>query len=426
MKKTKLLSFLASGVMLLSCAAAGGCADDGKITIRLLQYKPEAVSVFEAFEKGFNETHDDIRLIIESPNDAMTVLKTRLIRENPPDIVGIGGDINYSDFLDSGLFADISDFSGVSSIKPEYIEILEELEFIPMEGVYALPYAGNAAGILYNKDIFDENGWTIPTTWTEFNRLCEDIQAKGIQPLYFGYKDVWTTLAPWNAIAVGVTPSDTCNRVNAGETTFFEEYQEVAEKTKALLKYGEADPFSYGYNDACIAFAREQAAMFPIGSYAVPQILSSNPDLNIDSFVFPANEKEEDNVLNSGIDLLFSVMSTCRHKDAAYEVLEYLYRDEMIQSYLHSQNSLSCKKGNFEIPEMLNGMRPYIEAGRLADYQDHHYPAAMSVDAMIQTFLMDDDTKEVQDAFLKKFDKEWKRYNRDLINKVQNYHKGEK
>ena len=33
--------------------------------------------------------------------------------------------------------------------------------------------------------------------------------------------------------------------------------------------------------------------MYPIGSYAVPQILSVNPQLNIDSFVMPANDLAE-------------------------------------------------------------------------------------------------------------------------------------
>lgn len=426
MKKTKILSCLASGVMILSCATAGGCASgDGKTVIRLLQYKPEAVAAFEKIEAGFNATHDDIRLVIESPNEAMTVLKTRLIRENPPDMVGIGGDINYSDFLDSELFADISDFEGVKSVKQAYIDILEELEFIPTEGTYALPYASNAAGILYNKDVFEENGWEIPDTWTEFCNLCETIRAAGIQPLYFGFKDTWTCLAPWNAIAVGVAPSDTCSKVNAGETTFSVEYVEVAEKTKALLEYCEPNPYAYNYNDACTAFARGQAAMFPIGSYAVPQILSVNPDMNIDSFVFPANEDEKDNVLNSGIDLQFCVMKSCKKKEAAYEVLRYLYLDETIQIYLDDQNSLACKEGEFTIPSMLDGMRAYIDAGRLADYQDHHYPAAMNVDAMIQTYLMDT-SSDAREKFLKKFDREWKRYNRDLIEKVQNYQKGER
>lgn len=43
----------------------------------------------------------------------------------------------------------------------------KELEFIPKDGTYALPYVANAAGILYNKDLFEENGWKVPTTWQE-------------------------------------------------------------------------------------------------------------------------------------------------------------------------------------------------------------------------------------------------------------------
>lgn len=100
------------------------------------------------------------------------------------------------------------------------MDIEDELEFIPVDGVYALPYVANAAGILYNKDMFEEHGWEIPTTWDEFIELCETIQDTGIYPLYFGYKDTWTCLAPWNALAVGLAPSDTCAQVNAGETTF--------------------------------------------------------------------------------------------------------------------------------------------------------------------------------------------------------------
>ena len=67
-------------------------------------------------------------------------------------------------------------------------------------------------------------------------------------------------------------------------------------------------------------------------------------------------------------------------------------------------------------------MREYIEAGKVADYHDHHYPNEMSVDALIQTFLMDDNDKSVE-TFLKRFDSEWERYNRDLIRKVKEYYK---
>ena len=62
-------------------------------------------------------------------------------------------------------------------------------------------------------------------------------------------------------------------------------------------------------------------------------------------------------------------------------------------------------------------MKEYIREGKVTDYQDHFYPSEMAVDALIQTYLLDGNT----DEFLKKFDREWARYNRDLIKKVQDY-----
>lgn len=97
----------------------------------MVSYKPEAVKAFEKIEKQFNETHDDIHLTISSPNEAMTILKTRFIREDYPDIIAIGGDINYSNFLDADLFEDISDLDVVDSVKEAYLDMDKELEFIP-------------------------------------------------------------------------------------------------------------------------------------------------------------------------------------------------------------------------------------------------------------------------------------------------------
>ena len=417
------MTSLVAGIM-AAATIMSGCGneqeDNGKVTIEIVQYKPEAVKIFEALEQKFNETHDDIELKIDSPNDAMTILKTRFIREDYPDIIGIGGDINYSNFLDSNMLMDISDYEGLDNIKDAYLAVDKELEFIPMDGVYAVPYMANAAGVLYNKDLFDQHGWTIPTTWDEFTALCESIQDAGIQPLYFGFKDTWTCLAPWNAISVDLAPSDVCAQVNRGETTFAEQYREVAERTKALLQYAQDDPFAYSYNDACTAFARGESAMYVIGSYAVPQIKSVNPDMNIDSFVFPASNNAEENILNSGNDLQFSIMENCPNKEAAYEVLDFLLEDENVQAYIDDQSAVPCKEGDFVLPTMLSGMSSYIEEGKLADYQDHHYPSEMSVDALIQTFLMDESDNAV-DTFLNKFDTDWTRYNRDLIRKVQAY-----
>lgn len=414
-------SIVLAAAFLLGVLSLTGCgnnkSDTGKTVIEVVHYKPEAVSYFEEVEKQFNESHDDIELKISSPNDAMTVLKTRFIREDNPDIIGIGGEFNYSNFVDADMLMDISDFDGLDSIKQKYLDIDENLKFVPKDGIYGVPYMANAAGILYNKDLFEEHGWQIPKTWDELIALCEDIQEAGILPFYMGYKDTWTCLSPWNSMASSLADATVCKDVNKGKTTFEKEYRTVAEQMKTLLQYGPKDFVAYSYNDACTAFARGESAMFMIGSYAVPQIQSVNPDMNIDSFVYPASNRAEENILTSGVDLQFCVMNDCPNKDAAYEVLRFLLEDENVQAYIDNQNGIPCKEGTFKLASMLDGMKEYINEEKVTDFQDHFYPSEMAVDALIQTYLLDGDT----DKFLKKFDQEWVRYNRDLIKKVQDY-----
>ena len=405
----------------LCCAAAamavqgcGASSDDQKIEIEIVQYKPEAANYFKLVEEEFNASHDDIHLTISSPNDATTILKTRFIREDYPDIIGIGGDINYSYFVDAEILADVSDYEGMQNINQGYLDIAEALELVPTDGTYIIPYA---AGVLYNRDMFEEHGWEIPTTWDELLALCDEIQAEGILPFYFGFKDTWTCLAPWNAMAVELSPADATKLVNKGQTTFTSEYRELSEKYLQLLPYGPEGPFAYSYNDACTAFARGESAMYTIGSYATPQILSVNPEMNIDSFVMPASDTAEGRTLNSGIDLGFCVMAECENKEAAYEVLDFLYADENLQKYIDDQNAVPCKNGDFQLSPMLDGMLEFIESGNMTDYQDHYYPSEMSVDALLQTFLIEQDV----DGFLTTFDTNWQRYNRDIIRMVQDY-----
>lgn len=420
MKTMKRFLCLVLSVLMTAALLLSGCqksVDTGKTEIEIVQYKQEAVKTFEKIEANFNATHDDIHLTISSPNDATTILKTRFIREDYPDIIGIGGDVNYSNFVDAGILMDISDYDGLKNVKQSYLDILEGLEFVPTEGVFGMPYAANAAGILYNKAMFQEHGWTLPTNWNELITLCDTIKKAGILPFYFGMKDTWTCLAPWNALCVDLAPADICQQVNEGKTTFTAAYKEVAEKMMQLLPYGEEGVVAYGYNDACTAFANGESAMYTIGSYAVPQILSVNPDMEIGSFVMPGNDDSDKQYLNSGVDLQFCVTAACPNKGAAYEVLRYLQEPANVQLYIDDQTSVPCENGDFEIPAVLDDMKPYIDNDKMVDYQDHHYPSEMSVDAIIQTMVINGDI----DAFLAKFDKDWVRYNRDIIRKVQAY-----
>ncbi len=411
----------------LSAAAAAGLAltgcegerSDGRTEIEFVSYKREAVSIFEALMAEFNETNDHIYLNFTSPNDAVTIMKTRFVREDYPDVVAIGGDASYADFVDSNILADVTEYPGMANIQPAYQEIMKSVTYVPMDGIYGVPYIANAAGMLYNKDMFAEKGWEIPTTWTEFCDLCEQIKAEGeVLPLYLGFLDTWTILSPWNSMLVELVPSDHIRKVNAGEAKFADYYREPAEKLLKLLEYGEDGPMAYSYEDACTAFARGQSAMFPCGSFAVPQILGANPEMNIGLFAMPASDDPDDRIVVSGVDLCWNMTTANEdHREQIYEVIDFLNKPENLQTYIDDQKAIPCVEGDFTLDPLFDDIQEFLDEGKVIDYPDHSYPSGMACDAQLQAFLMDGDV----DAFLANWDNLWQRYNKTVIRKYNEY-----
>lgn len=398
----------------------GGCSEtrsDGKTEVEFVSYKREAVSIFEALMAEFNESNDHIYLNFTSPNDAVTIMKTRFVREDYPDVVAIGGDASYADFVDSNILADMTEYPGMAQVQQAYQDIMKSVTYVPMDGIYGVPYIANAAGMLYNKDMFAEKGWDIPETWDEFIALCEEIKAEGeVLPLYLGFLDTWTILSPWNSILVDLVPQDHIRKVNAGEAKFADYYREPAEKLYQLLQYGEEGPFAYSYEDACTAFARGQSAMFPCGSFAVPQILSANPDMNVGLFAMPAADDPEDRLVVSGVDLCWNMtVANEDHRELVYEVIDFLNEPDNLQAYCDDQKAIPCIEGDFTLDPLFDDIQEFLDAGKVIDYPDHSYPSGMACDARLQAFLMDGDV----DAFLENWDSLWQRYNKTVIRKVQ-------
>lgn len=428
--RRSLLGLTAAGAATLMFSGCASERSDGKTEVEIVSYKQEAKALFDQIMADFNASHDDIVLMIDSPADAVTIMKTRFVRENYPDVIGIGGDADYASFVDSNILADVSDYEGMANIKQEYRDILESVTYIPMDGIYGVPYVANAAGMLYNVDMFEEKNWQIPETWDELIDLCEQIKAEGeVAPLYLGYLDTWTILSPWNSITVNMVPSDLARQVNAGQAKFSDYYGEPARRMRQLLQYsqtclpGEPGPFAASYNDACTSFANGKSAMYPCGSFAVPQILTGNDAINVGMFAMPSADNPDDRIVVSGVDLQWCVAETCQHKDAVYEVLNYLAAPENMQTYISDQRAIPCIEGDFELDPLFDGIKEFLDDGRVLDYLDHSYQSAMAVDAQLQTMLQDNEgtEDEIIDRFLTKFDSDWERYNRQVIRKVQEY-----
>ncbi|MFX5684513.1 extracellular solute-binding protein, partial [Acinetobacter baumannii] len=60
-----------------------------------------------------------------------------------------------------------------------------------------------AASVIYNEEIFDRLGLSVPTTWDELVQTAETLKANGIAPVYGTFKDDWTVGQGWYDYAVG-------------------------------------------------------------------------------------------------------------------------------------------------------------------------------------------------------------------------------
>ncbi len=88
--------------------------------------------------------------------------------------------------------------------------------------------------------------------------------------------------------------------------------------------------------------------MYTIGSYAIPQIQTVNPDMDIDSFVMPANNNTAENQaeLRSRSSVL-CYERLQRTKRQRMKCLDFLLKDENVQAYLDDQKAVPCKGRRF-------------------------------------------------------------------------------
>lgn len=404
------------GAAVLGILTACGRQEEGsKTTIEFFLGKRECIRTFESLIQKFESENPDIRVNLSAPSDPISILKTRLIKNDEPDLVAVLGDSSYTSFVDSDMFSDLSGEEVLGRVTPVYQEMAKQLESIPKEGTFAVPYAGNANVVLYNKDIFEEKGLEAPKTWSAYIGLCKELQEMGVQPCVFGFKDAWNVSAPWGAIAANTVKPEFYARVNSGEAALKDAYGNCADQIQELASFGQKDLFGYGYNDACVSFANGEAAMFHQGNWALPVILQTNPEANIGMFVLPVTENEKDNHMTTQVDLMFSIFRTTDHREECLRFIQFLLEEENMQQYMDEQTAVPAVSGSFTYAKELEEVKHYFEEGDLVMSAQSVYNAAIPYAEMIQTYLIDGE----KDAFLSRMDKEWQKANKDIIRKMR-------
>ena len=144
---------------------------------------------FEALEAvfdRFNEIYPDVQLSYVKLDDYNNMLGTVLESKDKPNIFFsyawmIGNEqydpvfTHMEDLSDSALGLDLA------CIRPGLINHDAEGR------VLQVPVFSRTYGMLVNNDLFEKEGFSLPTTWTELTAVCEGFRSKGYTSPMMGY-----------------------------------------------------------------------------------------------------------------------------------------------------------------------------------------------------------------------------------------------
>ncbi|MCD9020611.1 extracellular solute-binding protein [Cohnella silvisoli] len=217
-------------------------------------------------------------------NDQM---KPRWIQGDPPDVIYLdGAGSNARQQIEDGQLLDLTDWiKEAANIDGE--KITDKLIGQPdlFDGkVYTLPLVFGSWGVFYDKALFTQNNWEVPTDFESFLTVSEKIKAAGISPLvhagvYPGYL-VGGVLNPAIVSANGDDASILVDIANAKEGVY---------KSEAVLKalgqlvtlrdkgYLDKSAIALNHTDSQIQFLQHKDAFIPNGLWLENEMKKDTP-----------------------------------------------------------------------------------------------------------------------------------------------------
>ncbi len=225
---------------------------------------------------------------------------------------------------------------------------LSSLQAITVEDhLYQIPVSNTTFGIAYNKDLFKQNGWNVPSTLDELYALCDTISATGIRPLVTCMK-YYTTVESllfglsYNETFASAEKRNAYNRFVEGQVSGADILPPSSEVLTNLYDKGivTEDDFNSSATTNRKDLYDGKIAMMPCNLDIIELVESEKPDAEIGFIGFPTTEadqrimqvvpgvnisvnktsmedKTKKDIINSTIDYI----STNEGQDAVFQVI---------------------------------------------------------------------------------------------------------
>jgi raffinose/stachyose/melibiose transport system substrate-binding protein len=394
--------------------ALGGCAASpgaGTTEITFHMSKPEAIPFFRDLATQFNGEQEEVRVSLDTASN----LSAGFLRGNPPDVGLLNYNMEMSRFMERGALSDLSDMPEAERIRPDVQDLVDQYATYPGR-TSVLPYSVAAASVIYNVQMFEDNGLEVPTTWSELIEVCNTLRDAGITPIYSTYKEPWTVGQGLFDYTVGGSidvagfyeeMNELGTEVGPDSPVSFEKtLKEPVEKMVELAGYSNPDAESRGYGDGNVAFANGEAAMYLQGPWALGEIAKTNPDLQLGTFPLPVTDDPEDRKVRVNLDLALWIPEASTDKDAARQFVSYLMQKDVMDEY--NAQFLAFGTTTDAAPatdERILGMQEYYDEARFYQGPSRAIPLTIPTDNYLQAVV----TGASVDRTLQQLDDDWAR-----------------
>ena len=343
-----------------SSSDSGANNSDGKTVIKVFSNLPDRTSgqgyIEQMLFDQYMEENPDIIIETEELDDESykTKFKAYASGSDMPDLINVWGQPSFLDeVIDAGLIAELNpdDYA-------DYGFIDGSLEGFSKDGkLYGLARNTDVMAFYYNKQIFEDNGVEVPTTYDELLEACKIFNDAGIIPVSMDGSDKWPASIYINALYQqydgAAATTDVREAVQSGDYSN-ENWQKALDLFKKTV---DAGMFQTGfettdYGTSMNLFTNGQAAMFYMGSWEMS--MATNQDIpdeireNIGVFNMPTVEggKGNANMITAWNGGGHAVTANSKVKDEAIKLLNYMYEPEN-WSKLCWENGVCMSAQNF-------------------------------------------------------------------------------
>lgn len=273
------------------------------------------------------------------------LIKVKLDSGEAPDIICVDTPISLASSLKMADYSiPLTDEEWVSRIDENVIPAVSD-----GDEVYGITFPGTKMYFyLYNKEIFENLGLEIPTTYDEFKEVCQKIQDSGVTPVYEATTNGWHQVLPLFETG-GLYLEDNADlysELNAntkdlddipGLLTIITQLKECAE-----AGYFGDDYLSNAWENAKEAMATGRCAMTIAELGFRGEIEADYPEFTADklgAFVMPWGDNQTIGV-NPASNAYF-INKESKYAEEAKQFFDFLARPENLQKRLDGQTNLS-------------------------------------------------------------------------------------